>query len=378
MSISVSPSRPKRQNQVMKDSDPYLERFLGPSDTLKAGYLSNRRSPQKPGNVLSSRIEDGPNMDRYFFENDTVVRPRENKAVSKPTVDLFDPSPTNFFNQFKEDVYEIRNRRYSPQKTTRSDLNSPLRPLLPIKRNERTLMSKIQSLNERNEELEAKVRQLLLENQHLKISNESLNELLKAREESLQKVKKNSHTRESQLRLQLESQQELYKTQMAQPRLMNTSLNAPPPPSFVTVKPQPEPQRQIQQSQPESHMPQIPIQHQPQSLSQPQSQSLSQSLSQPQPQSQNEVQFINEIERLDRLENENDMLRNEIYNIKLELAAAVNAKATAILETKTKTHDNMNNADIAHEQQNSIPCYGQESTEELMGPVKTMDFLRIT
>lgn len=87
---------------------------------------------------------------------------------------------TNFFDEFRDKVNEIRNTPYSPPKLQR---NEAIRTqLLPAKRTENLLFLKIERQNLRIEDLEATVRQLKLQNQHLEIFNDAL----KAREAASQ------------------------------------------------------------------------------------------------------------------------------------------------------------------------------------------------
>lgn len=123
--------------------------------------------------------------------------PRKPHLESPTRNQLRSVSQSNFFDEFKEKVYEIRNTQYSPQKIRDNERRDAF---APSKRSEDLFLLKIERQNERVDELEATVRQLKLQNLQLELSNESLRARADGDKGDLRRLKQELEQKESQLR----------------------------------------------------------------------------------------------------------------------------------------------------------------------------------
>lgn len=166
-------------------------------------------SPSKPPSMKNCSYvqRSGPLSERppkkHISEDVPILLPPSNSNLRHKRLVLGaagQHTTTNFFDEFKDKVDEIRNTPYSPPKIKHRE--SMQMQSLPVKSSKNLLIRKIERQNTRIEELEASVRQLKLQKEHLEIFNESLKDKDVAREENHILAEKKLQENQRMLRIQ--------------------------------------------------------------------------------------------------------------------------------------------------------------------------------
>ncbi|WPK24538.1 hypothetical protein PUMCH_001816 [Australozyma saopauloensis] len=186
-------SEARRQNQVLKDQAYSLMNNLNFGKSPPKSRSQIKLSPSKRSPRKAPKLPYEDTLDPHG----STSPPRKPHLESPTRNQLRSVSQSNFFDEFKEKVYEIRNTQYSPQKIRDNERRDAF---APSKRSEDLFLLKIERQNERVDELEATVRQLKLQNLQLELSNESLRARADGDKGDLRRLKQELEQKESQLR----------------------------------------------------------------------------------------------------------------------------------------------------------------------------------
>lgn len=314
----------KRQSQELKDRI----QSINDSTNTREAHLN-----LQPKLISPQRVSPHHQMKELAFLNDTRAEQSNLSAPPKRQPTNFSPSGSDYsnkespthFDSLRDDVQEILNRKYSPKKLSRSRQTSPLP--LPGKRSQKLLILKIERQNIRLEDLEASARQLRLENQHLEISKTALQHKMQVREDSLAQSKKNIEKRENQLRLQVQQlQRKIERLQVAteqEPISHQHYGSFPSKSNFERIK-------------------------------------------------------SDQIDSLERLELENELLRKELHEVNLKIAANAASHVDHVWELQSRLQSSLDiiRYFLSKEQKKDWDDYGETTEELLMGDSLTMELLK--